>query len=70
MSTQHFYTSNGSIYANDLDKADKANKFAFNVSLQSGLLTASLWMTDSEILELRDAIDKAITHRQSMKVAA
>lgn len=67
MSTQHFYTSNGSIYASDLDKADK---FAFNVSLQSGLLTASLWMTDSEILELRDAIDKAITHRQSLQVAA
>ena len=67
MIAQHFYTSNGSIYANALDKADK---FAFNVSLESGLLTASLWMTESEILELRDAIDKAIAHRQAMQEAA
>ena len=70
MIAQHFCTSNGSIYANALDKADKADKFAFNVSLESGLLNASFWMTDSEILELREAIDKAITHRQSLKVAA
>ena len=67
MSAQHFYTSNGSIYANDCDEADK---FAFNVSLESGHLYARFWMTDSEILELREAIDKAITHRQSLQVAA
>lgn len=67
MSAKHFYTSTGSIYASDLDNPEK---FAFMVSLESGLLNASFWMTDSEILELREAIDKAITHRQSLQVVA
>lgn len=70
MKAKHFYISTGLVYANALDKADKADKFAFNVSLESGLLAANFWMTESEILELREAIDKAITHRQSMQVAA
>lgn len=67
MSAQHFYTSTGSVYASDLDNPEK---FAFQVSLESGSLNASFWMTESELLELRDAIDAAIDHRQSMRVSA
>ena len=67
MSAQHFYTSTGSVYASDLDNPEQ---FAFNVSLQTRFLNASLWMTESELLELRDAIDAAIDHRQAVQVAA
>ena len=67
MSAKHFYTSTGSVYANGRDEPEQ---FAFNVSLESGLLTASFWMTESELLELRDTIDNAIDHRQAMRVAA
>lgn len=63
MSGQNFYTSTGSVYASDRDEPEQ---FAFNVSLESGRLKA--WMTESEILELRAAIDKAINHRQAMQV--
>lgn len=65
MSAKHFYASTGSVYANDRDRPEH---LAFNVSLESGLLSASFWMTDSELLELRDAIDNAINHRQAMQV--
>ena len=66
MSAKHFYASTGSVYAN---RRDKPEQFAFNVSLESGLLNVSRWMTDSELLELRAAIDAAIDHRQAMQVA-